>query len=74
MLETSLRQMLTNIRLAEHRLDTLRRFRRRGEGGGTLRIGVRDLLKLQDVRETTEALTDLACVLIQALTRLSTPG
>jgi glutamate-ammonia-ligase adenylyltransferase len=62
MLETSLRLMLTNIRLAEHRLDALRRFRRRE----TLRIGVRDLLKLQDVRETTEALTDLACVLIQA--------
>lgn len=62
MLATSLRMMLANVRASELRLDALRRFRRRE----TLRIGVRDLLKLQDVRETTEALTDLACVLIQA--------
>jgi len=51
-----------NVNAAELRLDALRRFRRRE----TLRIGVRDLLELTDVPETTVALTDLASVLIQA--------
>jgi glutamate-ammonia-ligase adenylyltransferase len=62
LLAASLRMMLANVKAAELRLDALRRFRRRE----TLRIGVRDLLKLADVPETTAALTDLACVLIQA--------
>ncbi|MBI5775973.1 MAG: hypothetical protein HY444_01175, partial [Nitrospirae bacterium] len=62
MLAASLRMMLANVKAAELQLDALRRFRRRE----TLRIGVRDLLKLADVPETTAALTDLACVLIQA--------
>lgn len=62
MLAASLRMMLANVKAMELRLDALRRFRRRE----TLRIGVRDLLALTDVPETTAALTDLACVLIQA--------
>ncbi len=45
----------------EVRLEALRRFKRRE----MLRIGVRDLLKLADVRETIAALSDLAIVLIQ---------
>lgn len=62
LLAASLRMMLSNVKAAELQLDALRRFRRRE----TLRIGLRDLLKLADVPETTAALTDLACVLIQA--------
>jgi glutamate-ammonia-ligase adenylyltransferase len=62
MLAAALRMMLANVKAPELRLDALRRFRRRE----TLRIGVRDLLKLADVPETTAVLTDLACVLIQA--------
>jgi glutamate-ammonia-ligase adenylyltransferase len=62
MLAASLRMTLANVKAAELRLDALRRFRRRE----MLRIGIRDLLRLADVRETTAALTDLACVLIQA--------
>ncbi len=45
----------------EVKLEALRRFKRRE----MLRIGVRDLLKLADVRETIAALSDLAIVLIQ---------
>lgn len=45
----------------EVRLEALRRFKRRE----MLRIGVRDLLKLADVRETIAALSDLAIVLIR---------
>jgi len=70
MLATSLRMMLANVKAAELRLDALRRFRRRE----TLRIGVRDLLKLADVPETTTALTDLACVLIQAAYEIAEAG
>ncbi len=62
MLAASLRMTLSNVKSTELQLDALRRFRRRE----TLRIGVRDLLKLEKVPETTAALTDLACVLIQA--------
>jgi glutamate-ammonia-ligase adenylyltransferase len=62
MLAAALRVMLSNVTSTELQLDALRRFRRRE----TLRIGVRDLLKLEQVPETTAALTDLACVLIQA--------
>jgi glutamate-ammonia-ligase adenylyltransferase len=70
MLATSLRMMLATVKAAELRLDALRRFRRRE----TLRIGVRDLLKLAGVRETTAALTDLACVLIQAAYEIAEAG
>lgn len=70
MLAASLRMMLANVKAAELQLDALRRFRRRE----TLRIGVRDLLKLADVPETTAALTDLACVLIQAAYEIADAG
>ncbi|MGH7412481.1 MAG: bifunctional [glutamate--ammonia ligase]-adenylyl-L-tyrosine phosphorylase/[glutamate--ammonia-ligase] adenylyltransferase, partial [Candidatus Methylomirabilis sp.] len=61
-LERALRAILENVTAVELKLEALRRFRRRE----MLRIGVRDLLRLADVRETTAALSDLACVLIQA--------
>lgn len=61
-LETGLRTMLKNVTATELKLEALRRFKRRE----MLRIGVRDLLKLADVPETTEVLSDLAEVLIQA--------
>jgi len=70
MLAASLRMMLANVKAAELRLDALRRFRRRE----TLRIGVRDLLKLADVPETTAVLTDLAGVLIQAAYEIAEAG
>jgi len=70
MLAASLRMMLANVKAAELQLDALRRFRRRE----TLRIGVRDLLKLVDVPETTAALTDLARVLIQAAYEIAAAG
>jgi len=61
-LERALRAILENVTAVELKLEALRRFRRRE----MLRIGVRDLLRLADVRETTAALSDLAGVLIQA--------
>jgi glutamate-ammonia-ligase adenylyltransferase len=61
-LERALRAMLENVTAVELKLEAIRRFRRRE----MLRIGVRDLLRLADVRKTTAALSDLACVLIQA--------
>ncbi|HJU05282.1 MAG TPA: hypothetical protein VJ692_09005 [Nitrospiraceae bacterium] len=61
-LDASLRRMLANVSATELKLDALRRFRRRE----MLRIGVRDLLRLADVRETTETLSDVAGILIQA--------
>ncbi len=61
-LERTLQSILTNLRATELKLDALRRFKRRE----MLRIGVRDLLRLADVAETTAALSDLAGVLIQA--------
>ncbi len=70
MLAASLRMMLANVKAAELRLDALRRFRRRE----TLRVGVRDLLRLAAVPETTAALTDLACVLIQAAYEIAEAG
>lgn len=70
MLAASLHVMLSNVKAAERQLDALRRFRRRE----TLRIGVRDLLKLANVPETTDALTDLACVLIQAAYEIADAG
>lgn len=54
--------LLINVSAKELRLDALRRFKRRE----MLRIGVRDLLRLATVAETTEALSDLASVLIHA--------
>jgi glutamate-ammonia-ligase adenylyltransferase len=62
MLETAVRGMLRNVESLDLKLDALRRFRRRE----MLRVGVRDLRRLADVRETTAALSDLAGVLIQA--------
>jgi glutamate-ammonia-ligase adenylyltransferase len=70
MLAASLRMMLANVKAAELQLDALRRFRRRE----TLRIGLRDMLRLEDVPETTAALTDLACVLIQAAYEIADAG
>ncbi|MEW6542010.1 MAG: hypothetical protein AB1411_00170 [Nitrospirota bacterium] len=61
-LEQELRAMLANVGAMELKLDALRRFRRRQ----MLRIGIRDLLRLADVPETTAVLSDLAAVLIQA--------
>jgi [glutamine synthetase] adenylyltransferase / [glutamine synthetase]-adenylyl-L-tyrosine phosphorylase len=57
-----LQGMLTNVAALELKLDALRRFKRRE----MLRIGVRDLLRLTAVPETTAALSDLASVTIQA--------
>jgi glutamate-ammonia-ligase adenylyltransferase len=54
--------MLKNVTARELKLDALRRFKRRE----MLRIGVRDLLRLTSVRDTTAALSDLASVAIQA--------
>ncbi|WP_447980161.1 [protein-PII] uridylyltransferase family protein [Candidatus Nitrospira bockiana] len=61
-LDRGLRTMLANVTAPELKYEALRRFKRRE----MLRIGVRDLLKLADVPETTEVLSHLAAVLIQA--------
>ncbi|MBX3327784.1 MAG: hypothetical protein U0223_19230 [Nitrospira sp.] len=61
-IESALRESIGHLTVKETKLDALRRFRRRE----MLRIGVRDLLKLATVPETTAALSDLACVLIHA--------
>ncbi|MEP6601856.1 MAG: hypothetical protein ABJB49_08590, partial [Nitrospirota bacterium] len=61
-LERVLRRMLRNVTALELKLDALRRFKRRE----MLRIGVRDLLRLTSVPDTTAALSDLASVAIQA--------
>lgn len=61
-LETSLRSSLDHLTVKELKLDVLRRFRRRE----MLRIGVRDLLRLAPVPETTAALSDMAGLLIQS--------
>lgn len=61
-LRISLDHMLSNVSAKELQLDALRRFKRRE----MLRIGMRDLLRLASVSETTTALSDLACVLIHA--------
>ncbi len=60
-IEQALRKSLGHLTVTELKLDTLRRFRRRE----MLRIGVRDLLRLAPVPETTAALSDLASLLIQ---------
>lgn len=61
-LDRALRTILRNIRTGELKREALRRFRRRE----MLRIGIRDLLRLADVVQTTQALSDVAAVLIQA--------
>ncbi|WHZ28531.1 MAG: glutamine synthetase adenylyl-L-tyrosine phosphorylase/glutamate-ammonia-ligase adenylyltransferase [Nitrospira sp.] len=61
-MENALRHSIGHLTSKELKLDALRRFRRRE----MLRIGVRDLLRLAIVSETTGSLSDLACLLIQA--------
>jgi [glutamine synthetase] adenylyltransferase / [glutamine synthetase]-adenylyl-L-tyrosine phosphorylase len=58
----ALRESIGHLTSKELKLDALRRFRRRE----MLRIGVRDLLRLATVPETTGSLSDLACLLIHA--------
>lgn len=65
-MERTIRQSLEAVTATELRLDLLRRFRRRE----MLRIGVRDLVRLADVVETTASLSDLASVLIDAAYRI----
>ena len=61
-LETALHKTLAHLTVKEMKLEALRRFRRRE----MLRIGVRDLLRLSPVQETTASLSDLAGLLIHA--------
>ena len=65
-MERTVRQSLEAATATELRLDLLRRFRHRE----MLRIGVRDLVRLADVLETTASLSDLASVLIGAAYRI----
>ena len=65
-MERTVRQSLEVATATELRLDLLRRFRHRE----MLRIGVRDLVRLADVVETTASLSDLASVLIGAAYRI----
>jgi len=65
-MERTIRQSLESVTATELKLDALRRFRRRE----MLRIGVRDLLRLADMVETTASLSDLASVLIDAAYRI----
>jgi [glutamine synthetase] adenylyltransferase / [glutamine synthetase]-adenylyl-L-tyrosine phosphorylase len=61
-LERELRGTLTNVIATELKWDALRRFKRRQ----MLRIGVRDLLRVGSVPDTTDALSSLAAALIQS--------
>ena len=61
-LQQALHKQLARLTVKELKLVVLRRFRRRE----MLRIGVRDLLRLADVSETTASLSDLAALLIHA--------
>ena len=61
-LDQQLRDSLATYNTAELKLEALRRFNRRE----MLRIGIRDLLRLATVSETVVALSELACVMIQA--------
>jgi glutamate-ammonia-ligase adenylyltransferase len=61
-MERALYTSIGHLTSKESKLDALRRFQRRE----MLRIGVRDLLRLSTVPETTSALSDLACLLIHA--------
>jgi glutamate-ammonia-ligase adenylyltransferase len=65
-MERTIRQSLEGVIATELKLDLLRRFRHRE----MLRIGVRDLVRLADVVETTASLSDLASVLIDAAYRI----
>ena len=69
-MERTVRQNLGSVDATELKLDALRRFRRRE----MLRIGVRDLLRLADVAETTASLSDLASALIDAAYRIVDAG
>lgn len=69
-MERTVRQSLETVTSTELKLDALRRFRRRE----MLRIGVRDLLRLADVVETTASLSDLASILIDAAYRIVDGG
>ena len=62
-MEAALRKSLGSLTSKESKLAALRRFRRRE----MLRIGVRDLVRLATVPETTSSLSDLACLLIDAV-------
>lgn len=61
-IESALNKNLGHLTVKALKLEALRRFRRRE----MLRIGVRDLLRLASVSETTAALSDLAGLLIHA--------
>ena len=61
-IEQLLRKNVGHLTVKELKLEVLRRFRRRE----MLRIGVRDLLRLAAVSETTASLSDLASLLIHA--------
>ncbi len=61
-IEDELRKTICHLTSKQLKLEVLRRFRRRE----MLRIGVRDLLRLSAVPETTASLSDLACLLIHA--------
>jgi len=61
-IEQSLREQVGHLTVKELKLEVLRRFRRQE----MLRIGVRDLLRLANVPETTASLSDLASILIEA--------
>lgn len=61
-IERALYKQLARLTVKELKLEVLRRFRRRE----MLHIGVRDLLRLGDVPETTACLSDLASLLIHA--------
>lgn len=65
-MERTIRHSLESVAATELKLNALRRFHRRE----MLRIGVRDLLRLADVGETTASLSDLASVLIDAAYRI----
>ena len=61
-MEAALRGKIGYLRTKELQLDALRRYRRQA----MLLIGVRDLLRLATVPDTTVALSDLASLLIHA--------
>jgi glutamate-ammonia-ligase adenylyltransferase len=61
-IEEALRKKVRHLTVKELKLEVLRRFRRQE----LLRIGVRDLLRLADVPETTASLSDIASLLIHA--------
>ena len=65
-MERAIKQQVGRVMAPELKLDALRRFRRRE----MLRIGVRDLLRLADVVETTASLSDLASILIDEAYRI----